>query len=791
MAKTCLTLLLGFLLAWAANGTKLRKTYIVQLKDTQASGAQRGDQFDASLASVSASPADTLYHYQNVTNGYAAKITDDQANALRNQDDVLSVTLDQVYVLHTTRTPAFLGLDDASLLGRGLDLDPSSYLDERGDSGIHPESNLIVGVVDTGVRPENPSFKDDGMPPIPAHWKGKCEATDDFPATSCNKKLIGARAFYKGYEAALSDDNGLFNWTGESKSPRDDDGHGSHTSSTAAGAAVPNASLFGQASGTARGMAVHARLAMYKACWSKGCVLSDVLAGMDKAISDGVNVMSLSLGSNSTASIDPISVGSFAAVQKGIFVAQSAGNEGPAAASVVSIDPWTLTVAASTLDRDFPAQIILGNDKNYTGTSLYSNGSVTDIKPLTAGEVLPLIQASQAGSGNVTSANLCLEGSLDPAKVVGKVVICVRGENARVDKGGVVKTAGGRGMILVNAPVNGNELIADAHILPALHLTAADGDAVSAYAKTGKGTVILDFEGTRLGIPAPVMASFSSRGPNSVLPQILKPDITGPGVSILAAWSDQGPTGLDIDTRKVDQNVISGTSMSCPHLSGIAIWIMARRPGWSPAAIRSAIMTTAYTTTKGTKSPLLDSRDDTPATPFVYGSGHVDPVAALNPGLVYDIAPADYLDSLCAINPNPRFLHKFVKHNFTCASNQTYSLYNLNYPSFSAAYGIGADPASDGSFTATFKRTLTNVGGAGTYKAQISLNDAGLVQVSVKPETLTFETAGEKKTFELTVKMSPPPPNPLSWGRLVWSDGTHVVGSTLSFVWGIPNSDGT
>ncbi|OHE93889.1 PA domain-containing protein [Colletotrichum orchidophilum] len=386
---------------------------------------------DASLVSVSASPADALYRYQNATNGYAAKITDDQANALRNRDDVSSVTLGQVYVLGTTRTPAFLGLDDASLLGRGLDIDPSSYLDERGDySGIQPESNLIVGMLDTGVRPEEPSFKDDGMPPVPAHWKGKCEATDDFPATRCDKKLIGARAFYKGYEAANSDENGFFNRTVKHRSPRDDDGHGSHTSSTAAGVAVPNASLVGQASGTARGMAVHAHLSIYKVCWDD---LSDILAGMDKAISDDVNVMSLSIGFSGAPRFDSTSIAGFAAVWEGIFVAQSAGNNGPAAASVVNVvsihrsrsprplslcsreaqTHRTLTVAASTLDRDFPAQVILGNGNNYTGTSLYSNGSVTDIKPLTPGEALPLVHASLAGLGNVTSANLCLEGSLD------------------------------------------------------------------------------------------------------------------------------------------------------------------------------------------------------------------------------------------------------------------------------------------------------------------------------------------------------------------------------------------
>ncbi|GKT55258.1 subtilisin-like protease [Colletotrichum tofieldiae] len=785
MANISLLFLLSALLSGAVQGQEPRNTYIVQMRNTQAAGVLRRSLIDASLASISADNTNLLYTYVNTLNGYAAKFTNEQANALRDQPDVLSVRLDKVNHLHTSRSPAFLGLEDSALLGSEYGTGPGAYLDEAdGLNGTNPESNLVVGVFDTGIWPESPSFKDDGLPPVPSHWKGECEEGVEFPASSCNKRLIGARAFYKGYVAGVTNGTGSFNWTGEYRSARDDDGHGTHTSSTAAGAAVPNASLFGQASGTARGMAPGSRIAMYKVCWAQGCWDSDILAAMDKAIEDGVNVMSLSLGPSvpSFTEDDSIVVGSYAAIQKGIFVSVSAGNDGPGAGTVTALAPWILSVGASTLDRDFPAHVTLGNGKNYTGFSLYSNGSVPDIKPLADGEVLPLIHASQASKGNTTAASVCLKDSLDPARVSGKIVVCVRGQNGRTEKGGIVKAAGGRGMVLVNAPENGDELIADAHVLPALQLTAKDGAEVEAYAKTGNGTAILDFQGTRLGVPAPLMAAFSSRGPNLPVPQLLKPDITGPGVSILAAWAGTGPTGLDTDTRKVDFNVISGTSMSCPHLSGIALFIMARRPLWSPAAVRSAIMTTAYTNTKGTQSPLLDSSNSRPATPFDYGNGHVDPVAALDPGLVYDISPNDYVDFLCAVNTTSAFITGITRSNYSCISNRTYSAYDLNYPSFSVLY----DNPGNGTYKTTLKRTLTNVGDPSTYKVDVSLNEPNLVKVSVKPETLSFTARGEKLSYEVTVTMSSPPSwNATSWGRLVWSDETHVVGSALSFVWGV------
>lgn len=339
----------------------------------------------------------------------------------------------------------------------------------------------------------------------------------------------------------------------EAESPRDRDGHGTHTASTAAGSHVANASLLGYATGTARGMATHARVAAYKVCWSIGCFGADILAGIDRAISDGVDVLSLSLGGGSAPYFrDTIAIGAFAAMERGIFVSCSAGNSGPSRASLANVAPWIMTVGAGTLDRDFPAYAVLGSKNRVTGVSLYSGQGMGN-KPV--GLVYD--------KGNNSSSSMCLPGSLGPEFVRGNVVVCDRGINARVEKGAVVRDAGGVGMILANTAVSGEELVADSHLLPAVAVGKKAGDMIREYVRSDPNpTALLSFGGTVLDVrPSPVVAAFSSRGPNLVTPQILKPDVIGPGVNILAAWSDAvGPTGLEKDTRKTQFNIMSGIS---------------------------------------------------------------------------------------------------------------------------------------------------------------------------------------------------------------------------------------
>lgn len=757
-------LVLGFCQTLAKAENEERKTYIVHMAKSQMppSFTDHTHWYDSSLRSVSNS-AEMLYTYSNVVHGYSATLTENEAESLEARPGILSVLPEMKYELHTTRTPLFLGLD------QNVNLFPQS----------ESASEVIVGVFDTGVWPESKSFDDNGFGSIPSSWKGRCESGNNFNSSNCNRKLIGARSFSKGYIAAL----GPINELRESNSPRDDDGHGTHTSTTAAGSVVQDANLLGYASGAARGMASRARVAIYKVCWLGGCFSSDILKAMDAAVDDNVNVMSLSLGGGMSSYYrDSVAIGAFGAMERGILVSCSAGNAGPSSYSLSNVAPWITTVGAGTIDRDFPAYATLGNGLNYSGVSLYRGDSLPN-------KMLPFVYAGNAT--NATNGNLCMPDTLIPEKVKGKIVLCDRGVNARVQKGSVVKTAGGIGMVLSNTDANGDELVADAHLLPATAVTEKSGDAIKSYLFSDSNpTVTILFEGTKVGImPSPVVAAFSSRGPNSITPEILKPDIIAPGVNILAGWAGSvGPTGLTEDTRHVDFNIISGTSMSCPHVSGLAALLKAAHSGWSPAAIRSALMTTAYNQYKNGQK-IEDLATGKPSTPFDHGAGHVDPVAALNPGLVYDLTVDDYLNFLCALDYTESQIQLLARRNFTCDATKKYSVTDLNYPSFSVAFQTtqsgnhtAGDDSDDGISVIKHTRTLSNVDSPATYKVYTS-SQSKSVKISVDPETLTFSQVNEKKSYTVTFTGSSMPSNTNTFGRIEWSDGKHTVGSPVAVSW--------
>uniref|UniRef100_A0ACD5X9G6 Uncharacterized protein n=1 Tax=Avena sativa TaxID=4498 RepID=A0ACD5X9G6_AVESA len=760
--RLLLLLLVVAALAVAAETAERRDTYIVHMAKSAmpAEYADHGDWYGASLRSVS--PAKMLYAYDTVMHGFSARLTEQEASDMAAADGVLAVNPETRYELHTTRTPEFLGI--------------------AGSDNLFPQSgtagDVVVGVLDTGVWPESRSYDDAGLPEVPSSWMGTCMAGPGFDSSSCNRKLVGARFFSRGYEAAM----GPMDTSRESRSPRDDDGHGTHTSSTAAGSAVADADLFGFASGTARGMAPRARVAVYKVCWLGGCFSSDILAGMDAAVADGCGVLSLSLGGGSADYMrDSVAIGAFAAMEQNVLVSCSAGNAGPGSSTLSNVAPWITTVGAGTLDRDFPAYVMLGDGKNYTGVSLYA-GKALPTTPI------PIVYAGNAS--NSTSGNLCMPGTLSTEKVSGKIVVCDRGINARVQKGFVVRDAGGAGMVLANTAANGQELVADAHLLPAAGVGEKEGTLIKSYiASDPKPTATIVVAGTQVDVrPSPLVAAFSSRGPNMVTPEILKPDIIAPGVNILAAWTGKaGPTGLVADTRRVSFNIISGTSMSCPHVSGLAALLRSAHPEWSPAAVRSALMTTAYSayTGGGQSGPILDAATDKAATPFDYGAGHVDPARAVEPGLVYDLGTGDYVDFLCALKYTPNMIAALSRgKTYSCAANKTYSISSLNYPSFSVAYSTeNGEAGESGPTTVTHTRTLTNVGAAGTYKVAASVSMSG-VAVVVKPTALAFKAAGEKKSYTVSFTAAKSQPSgTVGFGRLVWSDGKHSVASPIALTW--------
>lgn len=669
---------------------------------------------------------------------------------------VLSVVPDQIRHLHTTHTPNFLGLSFSSGLWKN-----AGYGD-----------GVIVGVLDTGIWPEHPSFSDsDLFDDVPEYWKGGCETGPDFPASSCNNKLVGAKAFFHGYVAHKGRpiDNSK-----ESASPRDTEGHGTHTASTAAGSLVRNASLFQYALGEARGMALKARVAAYKICWALGCFDSDILAAMDQAINDGVHVISLSVGATGYSpqyDHDSIAIGAFSATKHGIVVSCSAGNSGPDPYTAVNIAPWILTVGASTIDREFPADVVLGNNKTFGGVSLYAGEPLVDFK-------LPLVYAGDVGN------RYCYIGSLSPSQVQGKIVVCDRGGNARVEKGSAVKFAGGLGMILANTEDNGEELIADSHLLPATMVGEKAGNQIKDYIKLSQfPTATIVFRGTIIGTSpaAPKVAAFSSRGPNHLTPEILKPDVIAPGVNILAGWTGfVGPTDLDIDPRRVEFNIISGTSMSCPHVSGIAALLRKSHPDWSPAEIKSALVTTAYNLdNSGYKIKDLASGEE--STPFIHGAGHVDPNGALNPGLVYDIDTNGYIAFLCAIGYDAKRIAVLVGESVAVdiCDGKLGSPGNLNYPSFSVVFESSDE-------VVTYKRVVKNVGISVDAVYEVKVNAPLNVDIKVSPRKLVFSAENKSLSYEITfssISVDRYAINPHEFGSIEWGDGTHRVRSPIAVKW--------
>ncbi|KAK6269421.1 PREDICTED: subtilisin-like protease SBT5.4 [Theobroma cacao] len=692
-----------------------------------------------------------FYSYTQNINGFAAVLDEEEAAEIAKHPEVVSVFLNKGRKLHTTRSWDFLGLENDGVIH-------SSSIWKKSRFG----GDTIIGNLDTGVWPESKSFSDEGMGPIPSRWKGSCQNDPD-DGVHCNRKLIGAKYFNKGYAAVL---DGKLNATLETA--RDNQGHGTHTLSTAGGSFVPGANVLGFGNGTAKGGSPKARVAAYKVCWppidGNECFDADILAAFDAAISDGVDVLSVSLGGETTEFFeDGTSIGSFHAMRKGISVVASAGNDGPDPETVTNVSPWVFTIGASTLDRDFISYVELGNDKRLKGASMATSS-------LSSRSFYPLISAETAKAANAKAADaiLCQPGTLDPKKVKGKIIVCVRGVNARTDKSQQALLAGAVGMILANDEKSGNGIMADPHLLPATHISFTDGETVFAYINsTKKPTAYITPAKTELGSkPAPFMASFSSRGPNVIEPSILKPDITAPGVSIIAAFSEAvGPSEETSDKRRMPFTSMSGTSMSCPHVSGIVGLLKSLHPDWSPSAIKSAIMTSARTR-DNTGNPMVDSTNKK-ATPFAYGAGHVRPNRAMDPGLVYDLTVDDYLNYLCSRGYNQSMIRLFSDKPYTCP--KSFSLSDFNYPSISVDKFGGS---------ATVSRKVKNVGSPGTYRARVR-SPAG-VTVSVNPSTLTFEKKGEEKKFEVTFKAkSNGQPAGFVFGQLIWSNGHHYVRSPL------------
>ncbi|KAG6591258.1 CO(2)-response secreted protease, partial [Cucurbita argyrosperma subsp. sororia] len=693
--------------------------------------------------------------YKHGFTGFAARLSEQEAHAMRQRPGVVSVFPDPILKLHTTHSWDFLVSQTSVKIDSAPKADPPT-------SSSQP-SDTIIGILDTGIWPESESFRDEGMPPIPSRWKGTCMAGDDFTSSNCNRKIIGAR-FYESSES----DGIRFH------SPRDGAGHGTHVASTAAGSAVANASYYGLAAGTAKGGSPGSRIAMYRVCMADGCHGSSILAAFDDAINDGVDVLSLSLGAPTyykpELTTDPIAIGAFHAVEKGITVVCSAGNDGPTPGSVVNDAPWILTVAASTIDRDFESDVVLGNKKVIKGEGI--NFSALESSP-----VYPLIHGKSANKSSTSedSARICSEGSMDEALVKGKIVICESSEEGGGSywqgQAETVESLGGVGIVLID---DQTKLVAEKFTSPITAISSKDGDEVLAYVHSSRNPVatilptltVINYK------PAPAIAYFSSRGPNPAVLNMIKPDISAPGVNILAAW-------LGNDTNSTPQpensplfNVISGTSMSCPHVSGVVAMVKSQNPTWSPSAIKSAIMTTAIQTNNLESPMTLDT--GSVATPYDYGAGEISTTGALKPGLVYETSTTDYLIYLCGRGYNRSTIKSIantVPDGFDCPkdSNADY-ISNMNYPTIAVSELKGSESKK-------IVRTVTNVGGDGATVYKVSVDAPGEVDVKVIPEKLEFSKNNQKQSYKVVFTSTVSTLKKEAFGSITWSNGKHRVRS--------------
>ncbi|XP_024028105.1 subtilisin-like protease SBT4.6 isoform X2 [Morus notabilis] len=652
--------------------------------------------------------------YKRSFNGFAAKLTDQERQKLASMKEIVSIFRSEIFQTQTTRSWDFMGLHEK------IDRKPTA------------ESDTIIGVIDTGIWPELESFSDEGFGPPPKKWKGACTGGTNF---TCNNKIVRARyylSFGSGYESA-----------------RDLVGHGSHTASTAAGNNIKDVSFYGIAEGTARGGVPSSRIAAYKVCDPEGCYSHSILAAFDDAIADGVDIITVSLGSSGAHAfeVDPIAIGSFHAMAKGILTLNSAGNSGPSLQTVSSLAPWLMTVAASSIDRRIISKVSLANGTTIIGSSVNSFKLNETTFPLVHGR-----------NGSTRCSELCEEGFLDRCLVEGTIVLCDRVIGIKE-----AYRAGALGSISVDGTFSDVSFVSP---LPAVTLNQTNYMAIISYLCSTEDprATILQSE-TIKDIAAPVVVSFSSRGPNAITPDIMKPDITAPGVDILASYSPVVPPSDSFDdTRRVKYNIMSGTSMSCPHVAGAAAYVKTFHPDWSPSAIKSALMTTAF----------IMNDTDHPNKEFDHGSGHVNPTTAINPGLVYESSEVDYVAFLCSIGYDDVKVRRISGDNSTCpkSSEEGSSPRYLNYPSMTAQVPAGKP------FMVRFPRRVTYVGdGNSTYTARI-LPKLKL-HIKVTPSVFSFQSLGEEKSFDVIVKGKGLSDNSIVSTSLVWTDRFHNVRSPI------------
>ncbi|CAI7886109.1 unnamed protein product [Closterium sp. NIES-54] len=703
-----------------------------------------------------------LYSYKYASNAFAAELTPSQLRKLQRHPNVADVVANVAMRKLTTDSSEFLKL-------------PETVWASAGGQGKAGEG-VVIGIVDTGIWPEHPSFSDTNTTAPygarPSTWRGVCQTTADFPR--CNGKLIGARYLNAGFRAMTGAPESL---TNDWRSARDADGHGTWCAGAAAGnAGVTVTTSRGQTIGTASGVAPRARLAVYKVFWSNeqsgGTTASfaDIEAAVNLAVADGVDVLSLSLGGLDTSATYFNDISYLNANLAGVTVVYAAGNSGPPRddssgyRTLSNFSPFYLTVGASTISRRCAANLTLG-DGTVVSTSGYGAGAT----PLTS---TPLIEGTTARRSSIstTRADQCLPGALNATLVTGQIVICSYGGMSTGEKLNDLSSKGAKAVLMVNIPTALEPFTPYHELLPIAYLSAGDADRLRTYVRsTASPVATLAPSFSRLSAPtAPTLAYFSSTGPvanpytTASLPKptndILKPDIIGPGVSLWAAWRSDSLSSAS----KPSFEAISGTSMATPHLAGIAALVMQKYPFWTPSQVISAIVTTA-TRTNIAGAPIVTPAGVT-ATPWDIGGGHVNPPRLLDPGLTYNAGAMDYYNFLAGLGLSKA--KAMLPKGLKLAGIKPY---DLNRPSISVGRLVK---------TVTVTRTVTNVANAmSTYTAMV-VAPAG-VAVVVSPNKLVLNK-GASATFSVKLTVTA-----ASWdftyGSLTWKDAAgHSVVSVIA-----------
>ncbi|ERM99272.1 hypothetical protein AMTRI_Chr02g254020 [Amborella trichopoda] len=718
-------------------------SYLVRLQDSLLKRVLKGENYLK------------LYSYHYLINGFAVLLTQPQADKLIKRKEVANIALDFSVRTATTHTPEFLGL-------------PKGAWIEEGGPELAGEG-VVIGFIDTGIDPTHPSFSDnlsDTPYPIPPHFSGVCEVTRDFPSGSCNRKLVGARHF-----AASAITRGIFNATQDYASPFDGDGHGTHTASIAAGNHGIPVVVAGHHFGNASGMAPRAHIAVYKSLYkSFGGFAADVVAAIDQAAQDGVDIVSLSITPNRrppglATFFNPIDMALLSAVKSGIFVVQAAGNTGPSPKSISSFSPWIFTVGAAVHDRIYSNSVLLGNNLTIQGVGL---------APRTVGDTFnTLVSATHALSNDSIGTrdmylSECQDSSqLNPDLIRGNLLICsysirfVLGLSSIKQALQTAKNVSAVGVVFYMDPfVLGFQLNPTPMNMPGLIIPSPSDSQVflkyynNSLVRNESSNSILKFGGmarilgglkANYSNSAPKVVYYSARGPDpedNMLDDadFMKPNLIAPGNLIWAAWSSLGTDSMEFEGESFA--MISGTSMAAPHVAGLAALIKQKFPTFGPSAIGSALSTTASLLDKW-GGPIMAQRsysnpdsNQSPATPFDMGSGFVNATAALNPGLIFDSSFADFLAFLCGINGSSPVVLNYTGE--ACGPN-TIGGPDLNLPSITIAKL---------NQSRTVYRTVTNIGDNETFTVTWS-NPFG-VSLSLTPTTFSL---AQRQTQSLTVSM--------------------------------------